>query len=115
MLYETLSQPAVFLSLSLAGFLCGFIFDIKDILFFYLNKNKIIYHFLMFFSVFLMFFIAFYANLRTNHGEFRIFPCIAYGLSFYIQRFLMKNFVANPLIKCYNKLKGKFHGKRKKA
>lgn len=114
MLYETLSQPYIFLCLSLGGFFCGFIFDLKDIILSFFKKQTIIKQILLFFAVFSTFFIYFYLNLKVNFGQIRFFPMIIFSLAFYIQRFIIKNFLANPVIRCYNKTKEKFHGKRKK-
>ncbi len=61
----------------------------------------------MFFATILLFFAFFIANLTKNYGEIRLFAIFAFALAFAIQRFLMDNFVANWLTKCYNKIKAK--------
>lgn len=113
MLYEVLSQSYIFLWLTVGGFLCGFLFDIKNILVWCFKKNKIISHVIMFFCVFLLLLISYYLNLKTNYGQFRLYPIFAFSLAFSIQRFLILNFVANPVVKCYNKQKEKNNGKKK--
>lgn len=113
MLYEALSQPTIFLWLSFGGFFSGFLFDIKKIISFYSNKNKVIEQILLFFASFLTFSCCFLLNLFFNYGQFRFFSILAFVLSFSIQRFLLTNFVANPCIKWYNKIKEK-HNERKK-
>lgn len=115
-LYQTLDQPKILLYLFLFGFLCGFIFDIKNILNLFLLKNNLfLCNLFNFFNIFLVFFIYFYLNLKINFGEFRIFSIITYGLSFTIQRFLSRNFLAKPCAKCYNKVKGKINERSKKT
>lgn len=114
MLYETLSQPTIFLCLSLTGFCAGFLFDFKNIFCLYFKHKKIISQILLFFATFFTFFAFFYANLKINYGQFRFFAIIGFMLSFLIQRFISKNFLAKTLITCYNKLKAKRDGKRKK-
>ena len=112
MLYESLSQPIIFLFLCLSGFVSGFLFDLKNILSIYFKRNKIISQILSFFAVFLTFFMYFFTNLKINYGEFRFFSIIAFAISLLLQRFIIKNFLAKPVIKCYNKFKEK-HNERK--
>jgi len=114
MLYEALSQPFIFFCMTITGFLSGFVFDCKDIIFFYCKKNKILHHFLMFFAVFIALFACFAINLKVNYGQFRFFSLFAFSLSFAIQRFLSKNFVAKPILKCYNKFKEKTNERKEK-
>ena len=113
MLYETLSQPLIFLWLSLSGFLSGFLFDFKDIFSHYFKRKKIISQILLFFATFFTFFAYFYVNLKINYGQFRFFTILGFSLSFVIQRFLSKNFLAKYISKCYNKIKEKRNGRKK--
>lgn len=113
MLYETLAQPSIFLIMCAGGFAAGFLFDIKNIaLFAFFQKNsifsRIFAHFLMFFACFVAFCVFFILNLRTNFGQIRGFGVLAFLLAFGLERFFMKNFVAIPAAKCYNKLKAKY-------
>lgn len=113
MLFEALSQPTIFFALSLGGFLSGFIFDLKNLILFKIKKKSILNQFLLFFSTFFAIFVYFLINLIFNYGQIRFFAIFAFIISFSIQRFLMTNFVANSVIKCYNKLKEKSNGKKK--
>lgn len=113
MLYETLSQPKIFVLIVLAGFLSGFLFDFKQILLSIFKKNKILNHILSFFALFFVIFAFFLINLKINYGEIRFFSIFSFCLSFSIQRFISQNFLAKPIAKCYNKYKGKINGKRK--
>lgn len=112
MLYEALNQPQIFLYMCLGGFFTAFIFDIKSILMYFFKKNHFFSHFFDFFACFFVFFSFFYINLLTNYGELRLFTVTTFFLSFFIQRFFVKNFVANPTLKCYNILKGKLYERR---
>lgn len=113
MLYEALSQPVIFFAMSIGGFLSGFFFDLINLLSLFFKKNKILSQIMLFFACFSLFSVFFLLNLKMNYGEFRFFSIFAFFLSFVLQRFLIKNFVANPVRKCYNKLKEK-HNERKK-
>lgn len=107
MLYETLSQPIIFLYLCLAGFLTGILFDFCNIILFYIKKNKIIKQILLFFCVFLTLFVFFAVNLKVNYGNFRFYTFFVFFFSLILQRFLVKNFVAKPIVKCYNHINEK--------
>ena len=114
MLYEALSQPMIFLWLALGGFASGFLFDLKAIFLSFFKKNGVFSQILLFFSVFLTLFLCFFINLKTNYGEFRLFPIFSFALAFGIERFFAQNFLAKPIAKCYNKIKGKINEKRTK-
>ena len=107
MLYETLSQPHIFLFMFLGGFCSGFLFDLKLILLLKIKKKRVLSEILTFFATFLTLFLCFLLNLRFNYGEFRLFSLLAFAISFSIERFISQNFVANLTVKCYNKLKEK--------
>lgn len=113
MLYEALAQPTIFFFMVVGGIVAGLLFDIKNIFLELCKKNKILSQILMFFAVFSMFFIWFTVNLRFNYGQFRIFSILSFALAFILERFFVENFVANPIVKCYNKFKVKRDEKRK--
>lgn len=114
MLYETLLQPAVFDALALGGFLCGFLFDAKNIFLHFFKKIKILQQIFNFFAFFCTFFMFFLINLKINFGEFRFFAVFAFFLALTIQRFFVLNFVAKPATLCYNKFKEKRNGQKGK-
>lgn len=114
MLYETLSQPFILLILSSVGLFSGIIFDLKNILFYLFKKNKIINQILLFFSIFILFLIFYLINLIINYGEIRFFSIFIFFLAFSIERFFVKNFLANRIAKCYNNSKEKRDARRKK-
>ena len=124
MLFETLSQPHIFLWLFVGGFVCGFLFDLKSLLVKKFKKNRFFEQILMFFaSIFtflnilfyleIILFVFFVLNLKLNYGQFRAFCIFSFFLSFCFERTLSKNFLAKPLTKCYNKIKGKRNEKKK--
>ena len=114
MLYESLSQPAIFLYMVLAGVLAGFLFDLKDLACIKLKKNKFFSHFFAFFATFFTLFLCFFFNLKFNYGQFRFFSIASFALAFATERFFVKNFLANPISKCYNRLKKNYGRKRAK-
>ncbi len=113
MLYEVLSQPIVLLCMISAGMVGGILFDIKNILDWYFKKNKVLSHIFAFFATFGALFLCFYVNLICNYGEFRFFSIATFVLSLALERFIMTNFLAIPISKCYNKMKV-WHGRKGK-
>lgn len=114
MLYETLSQPMLMLCFLVGGFSAGFLFDIKNMTICKFKHKKTINHFLTFFATFFMLFIFYFLNLRVNYGQLRLFTFFIFFCAFALERHLMVNFVANPLTKCYHKLKDKQNERRKR-
>lgn len=114
MLFQSLSQPIICLILSCVGLFSGIIFDLKNILLYFFKKNKILNQILLFFSVFFIIFIYFITNLKINYGEIRFFSFLVFFLSFATERFFVKNFLAKPIIKWYNRAKEKRDARRKK-
>ena len=102
MLYETQSQPFVFLMIILSGFLSGFLFDFLNILKISI-KNRFLINFSTFIMVFSTIFIYFFLNLKFNYGEFRFYTIFSFFLSLSIQRLLLSNLVASCFKLCYNK------------
>lgn len=113
MLYETLSQPKVFFIIISFGFLFGLFCEIFTFIFKNYIKNNIFCHFFQFFLVFLLILNYFFINLFFNYGEYRTFSALSYLSSFLIERFLFRYFLAIPISKCYNKIKGKYYEKNK--
>ena len=113
MLYETLNQLPIFLCLFAGGFCSGLFFDFRDIFCTFLKKNKFFYHFFTFLATFFTLFVAFFINLRVNYGQPRAFCIFAFLISFCLERFISKNFLANIFVRCYNKIKVKRNGQKK--
>lgn len=114
MLYETLSQLNTFLCICLVGFLCGFLFDFKNLILLNFKKKKYLNVIFSFFATFFTLFLCFFANLILNFGQVRFFVLLGFVISFCIQRYFITNFVADFCRKCYYKYKEKRDEKRKK-
>ena len=121
MLYETLSQPKVFIFLFLIGFLCGFIFDFFTLFNFFCNKNKITRQLFIFLGTILSFIIFTESNLCINYGDMRFFPFFAFFGAMILQRISLGKILAKFMDKCYNflcnlgkRFKGKLNGRKKK-
>ena len=110
MLYQTLSQPYVFLSLFAVGILCGFLFDFSRVFSKLCNKNIFLTHFFNFFAVIISAAVFFVTNLFVNFGQFRAFSIAAFLAGLLLQQLLSTKIFAKFAKRCYNKL----HGKRKK-
>ncbi len=113
MLYQTLSQPVILLWLILGGIFCGILWDVKTI-FCILFNNKIAKHFFEFFACFCAILLLFTLNLKLNFGELRIYFLLIFVISFILERFISKNFLAKPIAKCYNKMKEKRNARKTK-
>ena len=101
MLYETLSQPKIFLFLALIGFASGFLYDVSSYIIFLCNKNKvvkIVFNFLATICTFVVFYIA---VLVLDYGELRFFHFVTFWLFLSIQRITLGNIIANFIDKCY--------------
>lgn len=112
MIYETLSQPLVFLILAIAGFSCGVFFDLAHFLSFLCEKSKFFSHFFSFFasaSAFLLFSLV---NLYCNFGRLRFFPLLTFIIFLLLQRLSLGKLFAQIGEKCYNKLAKYFERKR---
>ncbi|MGI5841995.1 MAG: spore cortex biosynthesis protein YabQ [Christensenellales bacterium] len=101
MLYETMSQPKIFLFLTLWGFASGFLYDISSYIIFLCNKNKIVkivFNFLATICAFIVFHIA---VLKLDYGELRFFHFVSFWLFLTFQRITLGNIIANFIDKCY--------------
>lgn len=102
MLYQTISQPTIWLLFSIFGFVSGFLIDILKIINIFFKKIKLLNNFFSFIIYFSIFFIYFFVNLKFNYGELRFYTFIVFSFSFFAQRALIQNFVAKPVSKWYN-------------
>lgn len=123
LLFETLSQPLVFLILFGIGFLCGFLFDLEKYVLFLVNKNKVIEIVLDVFLTFSTCFSLYLSVVRFYFGELRVFLIIAFSLGLFVQRISLGRLIAKSFEKCYigfRKLvskitNGKFKKKKEKS
>lgn len=101
MLYDTLSQFPFLCILFVAGFLCGLLFDLKNLL----VKNterKLVGNLFDFFAITTSFVLLFFINLKQHYGIFRLFPLVLFVSSIVVERLLSKKCFAFLFQKCYN-------------
>lgn len=97
MLFETLSQPLILLWIVASGILCGFIFDLSNLLFKLSNCNKIFRYFLDFFSVIITAFVLFLVILKINYGDLRLYEILIFTLFVLLQRATIGKLLAKTL------------------
>jgi hypothetical protein len=117
LLYETLSQPLIFLIVLCAGLGSGLVFDIRNYISFLCAKNKIIDVVLDILSILIVCFVLFLINLKINFGQFRFYIPVAFFIGLIIERYTLGLFVAKICSWCYNKFRNlisKLYGKRAK-
>ena len=111
MLYPTLNQPLVLISMIAVGFISGFIIDLGRIFATLLGKLKLARHFFDFLAVLLSFFLVTFVNLKVNYGQFRLYVFAVFFISLILERILSKFLWTKLLSKCYTsmeKVKNKF-------
>ena len=121
MLYQTLSQPLIILLFIIFGFLSGLLFDFFSLINYFLNNNKITKQIFYFLSVFPIFIIFYYLNLKFNYGQFRFYTILLFFGALILERISLGNLFAKMYDRCYNLnkrlweyLSTKFYGRRKK-
>lgn len=121
MLYQTLSQPLIILLLIIFGFLSGLLFDFFSLINYFLNNNKITKQIFYFLSIFPIFIIFYYLNLKFNYGQFRFYTILIFFGALILERISLGNLFAKMYDRCYNLnkrlwkyLSSKFYGRRKK-
>lgn len=102
LLYETLSQPLIFIIMFSIGLGSGLLFDLRRYISFLCLKNKKVNIFLDIFFTIIVCGILFISNLYFNYGEFRFFSILAFIIGFTIQRFTLGMLVAKVSCLCYN-------------
>lgn len=118
LLYETLSQPVIFLIILLVGFACGLIFDARNYICFLCNKNKVVCHLTDFFAGLLSFAIFFLSIGKLNFGQLRVYLALGFAVGLIIERFSVGLIIAKVANWCYTLFKGLVNkitnGKQKK-
>lgn len=117
LLYETLSQPLIFIIILSFGFLSGLIFDLRNYLCFLFAKNKIVSIILDIVATILVCFVFLIGNLYFNFGEFRFYVILAFVIGLLIERVTLGIIVGKVCSWCYNKLRNlilKVYGRGKK-
>ena len=88
MLYPTLNQPIVILTILAAGLLAGFIFDISKLLAKGCGKLKFADIFFDFLAVLFSFFLLLTVNLFVNYGQFRGYVFVLFLAAILLERAL---------------------------
>lgn len=101
-LFETLNQPKIFIALFIAGFLCGFIFDVLHFIHFLCKKNKIVGYALDSIGVVFSFAMLFLTNLNFNYGAFRMYIFLMFFFALLLQRLTLGKLIAKLETVCYN-------------
>lgn len=117
LLYETLSQPAIFFVVFSIGLVSGLLFDLKSYITFLCASNKIVSVLLDVLTTLIVFVILFLSNLYFNYGEFRFYVIFAFFAGLLIERVTLGIFVAKICSWCYNKfrnLMAKIYERREK-
>ena len=104
MLYETLSQPQIFLWIILAGFAAGLLFDVAKFFHALCDFNKCVGHILDFVCTLAVCFVFFLLITFVSFGEFRVWQILCFLAAFFLERFGVGKFVAKGLDVCYNAL-----------
>lgn len=102
MLFETLSQPQIFLYLTLVGFMSGFVFDVCSYIVFLCNNNKVVKAIAEFFASLTTFLLFYFAVLKVDFGAVRAYHMLAFFSSFSVQRISLGNIIAKFFDWCYN-------------
>jgi len=104
MLYETLKQGVIFLSMLYFGLVGGVFYEIKSLCFSPLEKSTVLTIILdsVFFVILaLLFFVA---VQFTNYGEIRFFLLLSFFLGFFLERITIGSMLAKFFKVLYNKV-----------
>ena len=116
-LYETISQPLIFLYIFLIGIGCGLVFDVRNYLTFLCNKNKIVGVILDVISGIVISLLFLFCVLQLNYGQIRFYLILGFGLGIAVERFSFGKLIAKLSFRCYNGFRyliTQKYGKRKK-
>lgn len=102
MLYETSTQPLIFLILLLTGFATGFLYDLRLSIVFLSKNNKIVKIILDFLTSLGTCFILFLLVLKFDFGELRLFHFLVFYISLGLQRITLGKMIAKLSLWCYN-------------
>ena len=105
LLYETLSQPLIFLITFFVGLGSGIIFDLRNYISFLCAKNKVIDIILDILSILIICGVLFFINLKINFGQFRFYVPLAFFTGLILERYTLGLFVAKICSWCYTKFR----------
>ena len=112
MLFSTQNQFIYFFIFFVSGFIFGLFFNIKNIIKIK-NENSFLRHIIDFFGIFAFLIVFWFVNLKINYGKLRLYAIFSYFFVFFLSNFIIKNFVAKAISKCYNRLRKRKDEKQK--
>lgn len=118
LLYETLSQPLIFLIVLAIGFGCGFLFDGRNFVCFLCNKNKVVGIILDVLVGLGLGAILLFSALEFNYGELRLYLIFSFLFGIFLQRITIGRIIAKLSKRWYTFFKGivsRINGKQKKS
>ncbi len=118
LLYETLSQPLIFLIVLAIGFGCGFLFDARNLVCFLCNKNKVVGILLDVLIGLSLGAVLLLSVLAFNYGELRLYLILSFLFGIFLQRISVGRMIAKLSKRWYTFFKGivsRLNGKQKKS
>lgn len=115
LLYETLSQPVIFLIIFGIGLGSGLIFDLRKYLDFLTANKKIVGIMLDILATIIVCGVLYFSNLAFNYGQFRFYIPLSFFAGLIIERYTLGLFVAKICSWCYTKFRNlvdRFYEKR---
>ena len=104
-LYETLSEPLIFLLMLAFGFVCGILYDINKYIAFLCNNNQIVQKVLDVISTCVAGFLFILALTILNYGEFRFYLLLSFLIGIFAERKTLGLVLAKFFSFCYNSFK----------
>lgn len=118
LLYETLSQPLIFLIILAIGFGCGFLLDARNLVYFLCNKNKVVGILLDVLIGLGLGAVLLLSVLAFNYGELRLYLILSFLFGIFLQRISVGRMIAKLSKRWYTFFKGivsRLNGKQKKS
>lgn len=116
-LFETLSQPLIFLVIFSTGVGSGLVYDLRNYINFLCAKNKVIAVILDILATLIACSILFLVNLKINFGQFRFYIPLAFFSGLILERYTLGLFVAKICSWCYTNFRNlilKIYAKRER-
>ena len=107
LLYQTLSQPLIFLIVAIFGLFSSAAFDARNLLFFLCNKNKVVSTILDIVLGIVLGLVLLILTLWLNYGQLRLYLILAYVLGIIAERICFGRLIAKLSKRCYTFFKGK--------
>lgn len=114
MLYTSLSQPAVFLYMFIAGIFCGVVISCSKCFGKKLYKHNFLKQFNYAICIIVCFLLFLSLNLLVNYGQIRFFVFFASLIGIIIEQIFLEKIWTNFMKKCYNLINGRKKNKKEK-